>query len=223
MNWKKYWNDHASKQGGDLIAQVQRKDAKSTELTINHIIRNLNISKIDEVLDVCCGNGILTEAIAKKCHGIVGVDQSEALLNVAKLKSKQKNSQYILGSALELHSVLEGKSFDKIYLQFSLQYFTKKRGGARLIKQLLTVLKPGGVIFIGDITNKDKLFHFYDTPIKKARFLKQQLQRKNNMGKFWKRSELELICTKLGVNGTYLEQPSELPYAHYRFDFIITK
>ena len=220
MNWKKYWNENASHNKDDAVEQVQRKDIKSSFLTANHIIRSLEIQRDDVVLDVCCGNGLLTQQIAKKCHDITGVDQSEELIAIAKQEFKEMNCRYILGSALELENVLSSK-FDKIYLQFSFQYFDKKGEGEKVIRQLLKCLKPSGKIFIGDITNKSKLAVFYDTPIKKLRLLKGKILRKNVMGKFWKPSELDVICNRLNVKGTHLNQPNELPYAHYRFDYLI--
>lgn len=221
MNWKKYWNANALSNKTDEIAQVQRKDLKSTYLTVNHIVRTLNIKKEDVVLDVCCGNGLITQQIAKKCHSITGVDQSEELIKIAQNKYKEMNCEYVEGSAIDLSEVLLNKKFDKIYLQFSFQYFDKKNDGKRVIRQLLKCLKPDGKLFIGDITNEEKFSVFYNNPIKKLRFIKGKLQGKNVMGKFWKPSELDEICGKLNVKGTSLKQPKELPYAHYRFDYLI--
>ena len=222
MNWKNYWNTNVEEKESDVFGQVQRKDLKSTLLTVNHIMRVLDIKPSDTVLDVCCGNGIITQQIAKKCDSIVGVDQSENLLYVAKGDYKEMNCLYINCSALEMNQFVKQHSFDKIYLQFSLQYFDKRNEGQKVITEMLKCLKPKGKIFIGDITDYKRKHKLYDTLLKKAFYYKQMLQGKSGMGKFWKEEELNTICKTLGVKGTYLEQANELPYAHYRFDYLIT-
>ena len=222
MNWKNYWNTNVEEKGADVFGQVQRKDLKSTLLTVNHIVRVLDIKPSDAVLDVCCGNGIITQQIARKCDSIVGVDQSENLLYVAKRDYNEMNCLYVNCSALEMNQFVKPHSFDKIYLQFSMQYFDKRNEGEKVIAEMIKCLKPNGRIFIGDITEYKNKFKLYNTPIKKAFYYKQKLQGKSGMGKFWKVSELDSICKRLGVNGTYFEQTEELPYSYYRFDYLIT-
>ena len=221
MDWKNFWDKSAAENSDDAIGQVQRKDLKSTMLTINHIARNLDIKPTDKVLDVCCGNGIITQQISFKCDEVVGIDLSKNLLQTAMNDFKEMNISYVNCSALKLSHPVENNYFDKIYLQFSFQYFDKKNEGKKVIKELLKCLKPNGKIFIGDITNHHKVFIFYNTPMKKLRYLKHRIDGKNEMGKFWKVSELDTICKSLNVNGTFLQQSKELPYSYYRFDYLI--
>jgi len=220
MDWEKYWNKNAVLNADSEINQVQRKDLKSTLLTVKHIVDKLEVKQSDAILDVCCGNGIITQEISKVSRRVVGIDQSKKLIDVALKKHKQSNISYRVGNALFIRQILKRDMFDKIYLQFSFQYFDKKEG-RRVIKQILKSLKPNGKFFIGDIPNKDNFSIFYDSPIKKIRYFKGNLLNKNEMGKFWKVSELDEICKKLEVKGTYIEQPKQLPYSHYRFDYII--
>lgn len=221
MDWKKYWDNNASVNTENEIDQVQRKDIESTLLTVKHIVKILNIGESDSVLDVCCGNGILTQQISKISRRIVGVDQSEKLIDAALKSHKELNISYRVGNATALREILKKDMFDKIYLQFSFQYFDKKKDGKNVIEGMLKCLKPNGKIFIGDIPDKDKFTSFYNSPVKKLRFFKGKLLNKNEMGKFWKTSELNTICKKLNVKGTFLEQPEKLPYSHYRFDYLI--
>lgn len=221
MDWKKYWDKIATNNPDNKIKQVQRKDEASTFLTVNRISRILEITREDSILDVCCGNGLLTSQIAKKCAHIVGVDQSIKLLEVAKKGSNDMNIEYVNGSALALGKLLEGRKFDKIYMQFSFQYFEKRNQGKKVIAEMLKCLKPNGKIFLGDVPECDKFDEFYNTPIKKLRFYKDKLLRKNEMGKFWKVSAIDEICKDNNVKGSVLEQPQECPYSHYRFDYLI--
>ena len=95
MDWKKYWDDNAILNADNSIGQVQRKDIESTQLTVNHIVRILDIKRSDNVLDVCCGNGIITKQIATKCSQIIGIDDSIKLLKVAEQNYNDLNIEYI--------------------------------------------------------------------------------------------------------------------------------
>jgi len=222
MNWKSYWNQVAN-EAKDPIRAVQRKDIRSTKLSATHIISTLNITKNDSVLDVCCGNGLLTEVIADTCLKITGIDQSEILIKNAKKISQTKNSSYILGDALNLKEVVSNEKFDKIYLQFSFQYFDKKGMGEQVIKEAIKLLKPKGMLFIGDIPEAAKRFIFYNSFPKLFYYVGSKIRGKNTMGKFWSPKELAQICDKLQIKGTYLKQPELLAYAWYRFDYLIEK
>jgi hypothetical protein len=43
------------------------------------------------------------------------------------------------------------------------------------------------------------------------------------MGKFWSRTEMEFIAQKAGFTIEKIVQPANLPYAHYRCDFLLEK
>jgi ubiquinone/menaquinone biosynthesis C-methylase UbiE len=220
MNWKYYWNNVAIKASNSLEA-VQRKDMESTKLTVSHIVSSLSIDKENMVLDMCCGNGIVTEMMADHCKNIIGIDQSEELIAEAKNNSKKNNVDYILGDVLEASKLLNNKKFDRIYIEFSLQYFDRNRAGEKLLREAVNLLTPSGKIFIGDIPDKKKLFKFYNTIPKLFYLFTGKLRRKNPMGKFWSKRELKQLCAKFELEGTYLKQDKSLPYAWYRFDFLI--
>ncbi len=222
MDWKSYWNKVAVT-AKDPIAAVQRNDLKSIKQSASHIISMLKITKKDTVLDVCCGNGLLTELVAGSCLRITGVDQSDELIKNAKNLSKRVNSSFILGDALELSYVLSNQKFDKIYLQFSFQYFDKKGMGAKMIKEMISVLKPNGLLFIGDIPEASKRLVFYNSLPKLFYYFTSKIRDKNSMGKFWSPDDLAQICIKFNVKGTYLKQPKLLEYSWYRFDYLIER
>jgi len=220
MKWQSLWNNEAK--SSSRFDQVQRKDMESTCLTVEHILEILAIKKEDVVLDVCCGNGLITKEMSTHCSHITGIDYSEDLLQRAVEYCSMENTSYFFSSAEEFSKLITTK-VDKIYLEFSFQYFEKKRQGKRVIEEMLKVLKPGGKIFIGNIPDQDKLWTFYNTFKKKLFYYAIKTSGKKSMGKFWKKDELLKICQEIGVQGKVLEQDPKLPYAHYRFDFLIEK
>lgn len=220
MNWEKFWNNVAISSNNEL-GQVLRNDSKSIQLTVNNIVDHLKIGSNDNVLDVCCGNGLITNKISKQCNSIIGVDISSELLEIA--SSKYQNIDFVKSSAIELSNHFQEGQFDKIYLQFSLQYFDKSGQGEKVISEMLKVLKPRGKIFIGDIPNHQKKWNYYNSISKRFFYITSKLKGTNRMGKFWKKEELDSLCKTFNVNGLYINQEDILPYSHYRFDYLIQK
>ncbi len=102
------------------------------------------------VMDQACGTGILTFQIARKFPfgQVVGVDVQEEYLNIAERKTKEvgiRNIQFILGKA---EDVFVKKSFDCI----ASSYLAKYAETGRLIQNIKSMLRPGGVLIMHDFT-----------------------------------------------------------------------
>lgn len=226
MDWKKFWNEKGGEE--NPFAQVARVGGKLTQneeiidAIVNHIVGVLDLKSDDVLLDVCCGNGLLTSKLAKYCKKVVGVDLSDILINHA--KKNYPEIEFICADVLELnHQIIFNRHlpFDKINLYFSFQYFDGFDKGKMVIENLLTLLKNDGKIFLGDIPDSTKFFDYYNTPLRIIQLVKQTLQNKNTMGKFWSDNELRLICKQLNVDGKKLTQSANLPYSNYRMDWLI--
>ena len=102
--WHTPWDD-------SLEAQVARERDTNLDEAINYIVRRLELTKDDVVLDVCCGNGLLTKRIATHCKLVSGVDFSEILINTANSLSSADNLRYYLSDALRISKIFPGKSF----------------------------------------------------------------------------------------------------------------
>jgi 2-polyprenyl-3-methyl-5-hydroxy-6-metoxy-1,4-benzoquinol methylase len=228
MDWKKFWNEKGGEE--NPFAQVARiggqtqHDEDLLELIVEHIVAMLDLKSDEVLLDVCCGNGLLTSKLAKHCKKVIGIDLSEVLINHA--KHMYPEIEFICADALELNSSTICKqysSIDKINLCFSFQYFDSYELGKRVIENLLPFLKQDGKIFLGDIPDSIRFFEYYNTPMRIIQLIKQTLQHKNSMGKFWSENELAEICKQLNVFGKKLIQPEHLSYANYRMDWVINK
>lgn len=219
--WKNYWNNIAA--SSSSFKQVQR-DAINTaqmEEICAHISQTINLKKSDALLDVCCGNGLISSELAKKCKSVVAVDFSETLIKAAKKSHQQNNIEYFIEDALTLSKSVD-KKCDKIVLYFSFQYFNFNEG-TKVIGELKKRLKPGGVIFIGDVPNSSCFWSYYNTLAKRLFYFKQWLFKQPKMGKFWSEKEILTIAKKNGLKAEMHTQPKHLPHAHYRFDVIFTE
>lgn len=98
------------------------------------------IRPADRVLDVACGTGVLTRAIADAVTAsgsVVGLDIDPGMLAVA--RELRPDVEWRQGSANELP--FSDASFDAVVSQFGLMFFP---GAPGAIAEMWRVLKPGG-------------------------------------------------------------------------------
>src|SRR5262249_17769885 len=90
-DWQGYWNE-APKQYGEteFLKQVDKtvggepvSDAVVNDI-VSSIVEKLSIGTEDRVLDLCCGNGLLSSSVSRQCAEVVGVDVSAVLIALAR-------------------------------------------------------------------------------------------------------------------------------------------
>ena len=106
-------------------------------------MQRLNIDKkFDRALDVACGTGISTRAIAKTiAKQVIGLDASEHMLAYAKLKQNEKIT-YQLGRAEKLP--FPDKSFDLVTICVALHCVDQEK----FISEAERILKENGQLII---------------------------------------------------------------------------
>lgn len=211
-----------------LKNQVGRSEHNNLDLIAADIIDKLRITEYDKVLDVCCGNGLITKLISKKCKVIYAVDFSKILIATAKKDNNAQNIHYCLGDALNISKYFPKNFFDKSYCYFSFQHFDFERGPL-LVDALQKVTKCECSILIGDIPDLSRIWSYYNTPLKKSIFLMDsvwhRVRRKGqcSLGWWWHPDQLKEICNKLNLNCVVLKQEKKLPHSYYRFDILIRR
>src|SRR5579872_5262431 len=88
---REFYEKHArSRDPKDFQSQVLRAPhgrpvgSEQVDMLVDAIARGLDIKADDVVLDLCCGNGVITDRIFAQCSGGVGVDFTPYLIDVAK-------------------------------------------------------------------------------------------------------------------------------------------
>lgn len=131
-----------------------------------HAINPLRANWIDsyspvaetELLDVGCGGGILTEAMAQRGAQVTGIDMGEMPLEIARLHSIESNLTiaYHQTTAEQLAKE-KPQSFDIVTCLEMLEHVPDP---ASVISACATLVKPGGHLYFSTINRNPKSFLF---------------------------------------------------------------
>lgn len=159
-----------------------------------HQINPLRLDYIDDrarlggkrVLDVGCGGGILTEAMARRGATVTGIDLGEAPLAVARTHAQQSGLQIVYRQvAVEELAAEEPGSFDVVTCMEMLEHVPDPGSAVGACGRLV---KPGGHVFFSTINRNPKAFLF---AIVGAEYVLGMLPRgTHEYGKFIRPSEL---------------------------------
>jgi len=100
----------------------------------------------DEILDVGCGNGRLTQMTNDQfpMTSYMGVDFSEKLIDIAKEKFENNKIKFAVGNVLNLD--LGERKFDSVFMFAVLNHIPGEELQLRALQNIRKVLKPGGVL-----------------------------------------------------------------------------
>lgn len=134
-----------------------------------HLLNPLRLAYISQksaglfgkrVLDVGCGAGILSEAMAKQGAQVTGIDMSLEPLNVAKQHSVENGlvidyQQTTIEDFLQDLTASQGEKFDVITCMEMLEHVPDP---ASIIQSCQQLLKPEGVLFFSTINRTLKAY-----------------------------------------------------------------
>jgi SAM-dependent methyltransferase len=107
-------------------------------------------------LDLCCGPGRCSIALAKTGFKVTGVDRTRFLLNKARAKAREAKVK-IEWVQMDMRDFVRPKAFNLVLSMFtSFGYFDNKSEDLEVLENILTSLMPGGVCLI-DVTGKEWL------------------------------------------------------------------
>ncbi|HAV06790.1 MAG TPA: bifunctional 3-demethylubiquinol 3-O-methyltransferase/2-polyprenyl-6-hydroxyphenol methylase, partial [Pseudomonas sp.] len=126
---------------------------RESEFKPLHEINPLRVNWIDEhislagkkVIDIGCGGGILSEAMAQRGAQVTGIDMGEAPLSVARL--------HLLESGLEIDyrqitaEAMAAEAPEQFDVVTCLEMLEHVPDPASVIRACATLVKPGGQVF----------------------------------------------------------------------------
>ena len=159
-------------------------------------INNLASINGKAVLDVGCGGGILSDAMARSGAIVTGIDLATKSLKVAQLhalETQTPNVNYREVSAEALAAEAPAQ-FDVVTCMEMLEHVPDP---ASIVKACATLVKPGGWVFFSTLNRNPKSFLF---AIVGAEYVLNLLPKgTHEFAKFIKPSELAAYCRSAGL------------------------
>ncbi len=147
------------------------------------------------ILDVGCGGGVLTEAMAQKSAFVIGIDLADKPLKVAQLHALDSRARVEYREcAAETLAAAESGTFDVVTCMEMLEHVPEP---AQTVQACAMLAKPGGWVFFSTINRNAKAFAL---AIVGAEYVLNLLPRgTHEYAKFLKPSELARYARAAGL------------------------
>jgi ubiquinone/menaquinone biosynthesis C-methylase UbiE len=120
----------------------------------------------DRVLDVGCGTGTLAVKAAQKQAQVIGIDQSPAMLKLAREKA-QANGVEVDFRRAQAQSLDLDEKFDAVTATFTLSEISPDEA-EMVVADLAKQLKPGGKMIVADEARPTKAFQRFVSGLQRA-------------------------------------------------------
>ncbi|MGH7118573.1 MAG: class I SAM-dependent methyltransferase [Acetobacteraceae bacterium] len=138
-----------TRQAGTFATAPQITDAALTR----RFVDALGSAATGRILDVACGPGIITEAVAATARAVVAFDLTPRMLESARQRcaaARRANVTFVGGDAARLP--FPSAAFDATATRLSVHHFQEPAGP---IGEMARVLRPGGVCVLADVTSSE--------------------------------------------------------------------
>lgn len=119
--------------------------------------KRLELGPGARVLDLCCGTGASTSAVARVYPDaeITGIDASEGMLGQARLKAKLDGVDFRLGDAMDVRACGVEGEFDGILMAYGIRNVPD---ADLCLQRIITLLKPAGRVVFHEYSVDDSLW-----------------------------------------------------------------
>ena len=196
-------------------------DAAQIGFIIEAIAAGLDLARTDVVLDLACGNGALSSRLFDRCAGLVGVDISPYLIEIAQKDfGRLPNCRFHAEDAVAyLKRERDTSAFTKALFYGAFQYFARADAVVAL-QTLHERFQHVSKVFIGNVPDKSRVagFHRADAP--------DEADLNDHEAKFgiwYLPQELEAIGRAAGWRASVSYMPAQFYASRYRFDVTLER
>jgi cyclopropane fatty-acyl-phospholipid synthase-like methyltransferase len=225
-NWKDVWERKGATaapflhhlNGYDLLS------AQEWDEMVGKVAQPLGLQAGQHVIECGCGAGAFLASLLRIYPGITvsGMDYSESLVRVA---ASALGGDFRQGDIRDL-SFLPAKAYDQVLSFGAFQYLNSAEDSEKAIREMASLVKPGGSMYIGEISDLAKKA---EAMAIRAQSHKDQpkLSSKDDLDHLYlPKSLFEQVGKELGFNVTVVDHTTlNLPSyqaARYRFSAYFT-
>jgi hypothetical protein len=221
--WKSFWSKyrHAGTVSEDTLFQQVGRTVNGEPIapedfaaTVAQVEADLGLGPDDVLFEYCCGNGLVTHALAARVRRVIGVDFMEHLVEAARRFRAAPNIEYHVGDALQPITPWLGGEVPNRYLMASaLQHFDLA-GLDTILGHLCAVAAPGTFRFLlTGIPDDARKWNFYDTPGRRERYTANVAAGdvlNDGLGRWWTREEIAAIAQRHGLRAEVMPEPAAI-------------
>ena len=242
-DWRGYWSEVeplASPNLDDALMQVGKTQmgvpvgAEQLDLILRSIVDALDLNDTDHIVDLGCGNGLVSERIATKVRSVLGLDASPQLIEDAQHFRATDILKFAVGDFTDPQllkmwpgSLGVGKTW-KWYSYEVIQHLAPSE-----FKEFLNTISvkvragesgrsPELKLFLGSIPDRARIRAFYDTPERWAFYERNLSAGVEQIGTWWEQKELQNLAEEAGFCFQIIPQDPELYTSHYRFHALLS-
>lgn len=143
--WQTLFNSLYLKTDGDVV-----ENDINTQNDVNLLIKASGITKDDNLLDICCGQGRHSLELAKRgFKNVNGLDRSRYLIRLARKRAKNLDSKILFSEGDARKIRLPESSKDCVFVMGnSFGYFEKEEDDIQVLQSIKRVLKSKGKLVL---------------------------------------------------------------------------
>lgn len=130
-------------------ASFGRSPAMTSAQTLDALVKLVPEDSHARWIDVACGPGVISRAIAGKVGSVSGVDLTPAMINEAEKRAREEgvgNVSFSVGDAASLD--LADATFEGAITRLSLHHIPAP---GRIVAEMARVVRPGGAVVVSDL------------------------------------------------------------------------
>ncbi|GAB1532877.1 MULTISPECIES: class I SAM-dependent methyltransferase [Brevibacillus] len=130
----------------DYVLVYRHRDDSAADGEIANLLERLPVKDTGRVLDLCCGSGRHSRALARRGYEVVGVDLSPVLLQLAE---EQNTYPQLSFARCDMRDIPFREEFDIVVNLFtSFGYFSTDEENTNVIRNMAQALKTKGEVVI---------------------------------------------------------------------------
>jgi SAM-dependent methyltransferase len=199
-------------------------DSNQIAMIADAIVKGLDLRPHDVLLDLCCGNGAVTDLIFSQCRGGIGVDFTPALIDVAKVNFERSPDRlYELADVREFVDTTDNADrFNKVmcYGSFPTLLAPKAAGVLKAFRRRFPNVQR---VFIGNLPDLNRARLFFERDMRSELPSLQELRRHDTGVGTWRtEDEITKLAEECGWRANFSQMPASFYASYYRYDAILT-